>query len=167
MPIFRRDKEAAPAGAGAGTPTGETALGPRRGGPTFIAPGTKVTGQMTGATEIQVGGEVEGEVRVEALVVVGAGGAVLGPVHGQVVRVIGQVSGNVSAAERVEVAPGGSVEGDIAAPRVVIAEGAFFRGKIDMQGDKSRESRRPGKAGADAPHAGAAAPRAAAEGGSK
>jgi cytoskeletal protein CcmA (bactofilin family) len=167
MPIFRRDKEAAPSRAGAATPAGETVLGPRRGAATLIAPGTRVTGEVTGTAEIQLGGEVEGEVRVEAMVVVGAGGSVRGPVHGQVVRVIGQVSGNVSATERVEVAPGGSVEGDIAAPRVVIAEGAFFRGKIDMQGDEKREPRRPGKAGADAPNAAAAPPRAVAEAGSQ
>jgi cytoskeletal protein CcmA (bactofilin family) len=65
------------------------------------------------------------------------------------VRVAGQVVGNVTGAERVEVNAAGSVEGDIAAPRVVIAEGAFFKGKIDMKSDHDGESRRPVKTGAE------------------
>jgi cytoskeletal protein CcmA (bactofilin family) len=167
MPFFRRDHAAASAPSGASGFPGDAPPGVRRGTPTFIAPGTRIEGEVTGSTEIQIEGEVEGEVRVEALVVVGAGGSVRGPVSGQVVRVIGKVAGNVSAGERVEVGRGGSVEGDLAAPRVVIAEGAFFRGNIDMKGDKNREPSRPGKADAGAPRADAGPPRTAAEAGSE
>jgi cytoskeletal protein CcmA (bactofilin family) len=49
------------------------------------------------------------------------------------------VNGNVSATEKVEIRDGGSVDGDIVSPRVAIAEGAHFRGSVDMQ-------RKPGTA---------------------
>jgi len=47
--------------------------------------------------------------------------------------VLGEVNGNVSASEKVEIRDGGSVDGDIISPRVAIAEGAHFRGSVDMQ----------------------------------
>jgi cytoskeletal protein CcmA (bactofilin family) len=145
MPMFRREAPAgAPASgtsAAAASGAGDLAAG-RRPAATVVAPGTRIQGTVSGTTELQVLGEVEGEVRVDALVVIGGGGAVAGPVHGKVVRVVGQVSGDVTAGDLVEVAASGSLEGDIAAPRVVISEGAFFRGNIEMKGDKSREPRR-------------------------
>ena len=47
--------------------------------------------------------------------------------------------GNIRGIERVEVLASGSLEGDVAAPRVVIAEGAFFKGKVEMTGGKPDE----------------------------
>ena len=49
------------------------------------------------------------------------------------VIVLGEVNGNVTASEKVDIRDGGSVDGDIASPRVAIAEGAHFRGSVDMQ----------------------------------
>ncbi|HVR11199.1 MAG TPA: polymer-forming cytoskeletal protein, partial [Thermoanaerobaculia bacterium] len=151
MPIFRRDAPAGPppsASAG-GAGAGEVHGGGRHATVTFVAPGTRIAGEVSGTTEIQIEGRIEGHVRIDGLVIVGSGGVVIGPVHGRMVRVAGQVVGNVTGGERVEVSAAGSVEGDIAAPRVVIAEGAFFKGKIDMKSDPNRESRRPAKAGAE------------------
>lgn len=160
MPIFRRapatgpPASAAPAAAGA---AGDAAAGERRGAAaTFIAPGTRLRGEVSGATDVQIEGEIAGKVDVDALVVVGARGSVLGPLHGRVVRVSGQVAGNVTAAERVEVGAAGSVEGDIAAPRVVIAEGAYFKGKIEMKSDQNPEPRHAVSAGVSAPDTAAA-----------
>jgi cytoskeletal protein CcmA (bactofilin family) len=47
--------------------------------------------------------------------------------------VLGEVTGNVTASEKVDIRDNGSVDGDIASPRVAIAEGAHFRGSVDMQ----------------------------------
>ena len=49
------------------------------------------------------------------------------------VIVLGEVNGNVIATEKVDIRDGGSVDGDIVSPRVAIAEGAHFRGSVDMQ----------------------------------
>jgi cytoskeletal protein CcmA (bactofilin family) len=172
MAIFRRDTPPAPAPAGTAAPAGaETGAGaarrpgsPGSGTVTLIAPGTKVKGQVTGSAEVQIDGEVEGDLTVQGLVVVGTGGSMNGPIAAQVVRVVGQVIGNVTASERVEVGAAGTLEGDIAAPRVVIAEGAFFKGKIDMKGDKNQEPQRPSNSGKGG---GGDSAKAAAEAGSK
>ena len=63
----------------------------------------------------------------------GPEGVVTGPIEAPVVRIGGRVIGDVAASDRVEVSPSGSLEGDITAPRVVIAEGAFFKGKVAMR----------------------------------
>jgi cytoskeletal protein CcmA (bactofilin family) len=113
---------------------------------THIAPGTRVEGVLSGATELLIDGEVVGEVRVQAPVVIGTDGVVQGPISANTVRVGGRVAGNIQATERVEVSPSGSLEGDIAAPRVVIAEGAFFKGRVEMQsgrGDRPDKADRP------------------------
>ena len=116
---------------------------------THIAPGTRIQGQLSGPTELLVEGEIEGEIRVDATVMIGTEGVVQGPVTAHVVRIGGRVFGNVTASDRIEVAPSGSVEGDVAAPRIVIAEGAFFKGRVEMMteektaGQPAKEQRQP------------------------
>ena len=112
---------------------------------THIAPGTRIQGEVTGPTELLVEGEIQGEVRIDAPVIVGAEGVVQGPISAQVVRIGGRVFGNVQATDRVEVAPSGTLEGDILAPRITIAEGAFFKGRVEMKGDKQEKADRPVK----------------------
>ncbi|HYN20400.1 MAG TPA: polymer-forming cytoskeletal protein [Thermoanaerobaculia bacterium] len=114
---------------------------------THIAPGSRVKGEISGPTELLIEGEVEGEIRIDALVMIGTEGLVQGPITAQVVRVGGRVFGNVTAVDRVEVAPSGTLEGNIAAPRIVIAEGAFFKGQVEMKGEKVEEARQTQKAG--------------------
>jgi cytoskeletal protein CcmA (bactofilin family) len=104
---------------------------------THIAAGTLLQGAVTGATELLVEGQIQGEVRVDATVTIGAEGVVEGPVAAPVVRISGRVTGNVAASDRVEVAASGILEGDVAAPRIVIAEGAFFKGRVEMRGKPS------------------------------
>jgi len=142
MSIFRRDSQS-PAPGGSSEPTGP---GPKR-GLTHIAPGTRLAGEVTGATELLVEGELRGEVRVDAAVTVGAEGVVEGPIAAPVVRVGGRVVGSVAASDLVEVLPSGSVEGDISAPRVVIADGAFFKGRVAMRGDRADGARGAGEPG--------------------
>jgi cytoskeletal protein CcmA (bactofilin family) len=154
MPIFRRDNGGAtseparqPGSGGAGRPHPPGQRGEPRAGSPLIAPGTRVTGRITGASEVWIEGDVDGEVRVDHTVVVGTGGRVLGGVSARTVRVAGRVAGDLRGAERVEVAATGKVEGDISAPRVVIAEGAFFKGSVEMSGDAGRPARQEPQTG--------------------
>lgn len=141
MSIFRRDA-AASARPPAAASAGENPAGPRV-RLTQVAPGSRIEGEISGATEVLIEGEVSGTVKVDATVVVGPEGVVRGPVSGRVVKVAGKVLGDVRGSDRVEVGPAATLEGDIAAPRVVIAEGAFFKGKVEMQGEKSKAGRPP------------------------
>lgn len=145
MALFRRDSgssSASPGGSSDSTPAPasfSSSSSAQRRRVTHVAAGSRFEGRLSGPTELLIEGEVEGEIRVESAVMVGTEGVVRGPISAQVVRVGGRVIGDVEALDRVEVAPSGSLEGDIAAPRVVIAEGAFFKGRIDMRSDRDRE----------------------------
>jgi cytoskeletal protein CcmA (bactofilin family) len=141
MSIFRRDTGAPTRSPAAAAPVGDSTGSSPRGRLTQVAPGSRIKGEVTGSTELLIEGEVDGTVAVDATVVIGAEGVVRGPVSGRVVKVAGRVTGNVRGSDRVEVGPAATLEGDISAPRVVIAEGAFFKGKVEMQAEKSKPGR--------------------------
>jgi len=110
---------------------------------TLVAPGTKIVGKISGSAEVIVDGELEGELRVDGGAVIGTGGTVRGEIAARTVRVGGKVFGNIRGGERVEVLASGALEGDVSAPRVVIAEGAFFKGKVEMTGGKGDDRPAP------------------------
>jgi len=112
---------------------GSTQAGPEK---TLIASGSRVVGEISGSAELVIDGEVEGHIDLESLVVVGSKGYVKGEIRARSVQVGGKVLGNILGRERVEVQDSGRLEGDVEAPTVVIAEGAFFKGKIEMTADR-------------------------------
>jgi cytoskeletal protein CcmA (bactofilin family) len=75
---------------------------------------------------------------------IGPNGKIKAQLNAKAIVVLGEVIGNVTATEKVDIRENGSVDGDITAPRVAIAEGAHFRGSVDMQnkGAKPQERRR-------------------------
>ena len=93
------------------------------------------------------------------MLTIGPNGKIRAQVFAKALVVLGEVSGNVSASEKVEIRDGGSVDGDIVSPRVAIAEGAHFRGSVDMQcksGQQGQASPQQRPAGQPAPQAQAA-----------
>ena len=108
---------------------------PRPGGPGIIL-GSKILirGELVGNEDLTINGKVEGKIELRHNVLtIGPDGKIWAQVFAKSVIVLGEVIGNVTATEKVEITDNGSVDGDIAAPRVSIAEGAHFRGSIDMQ----------------------------------
>lgn len=140
MPIFRRDPPAAPqatprpARRTAEEVAGREAETQRRGGPTVIAAGTRVTGEITGSADLRIEGELDGTVTLDSEVIIASGGRAQGRIHARRVRIGGRVQGDVEGIELVEITPSGTLEGDIRAARVLIAEGAFFKGQVEMPG---------------------------------
>ncbi|MCB1008851.1 MAG: polymer-forming cytoskeletal protein [Acidobacteria bacterium] len=127
MALFRREPEATP---NAGTrPAGERARPVTR-----IASGTRIEGKVGGSADLLVEGEVEGEVAVEATATVAPAGRVVGRVSAHVVVVAGVVEGDVEGRDRVELAATARMTGDVSAAKVVLAEGAFLQGSVEMRG---------------------------------
>ena len=93
-----------------------------------------IKGELDGSEDLVIDGHVEGKVELrDHTLTVGPNGRVKAQVFAKAVIVIGELVGNVSATEKVDIRENGSVDGDLVAPRVAIAEGAHFRGSIDMQ----------------------------------
>ena len=100
-----------------------------------IGQSVQIKGELTGNEDLTIDGSVDGKIVVkDHSLTIGANGKITAEVHGKTVIVTGQVVGNITADDKVEIAPTGSVQGDIRAPRVAIADGARFRGSIDMDG---------------------------------
>jgi cytoskeletal protein CcmA (bactofilin family) len=92
-----------------------------------------IKGELTGNEDLTIEGKVDGKVFLkDHNLTVGANGKIVAEVQAKTVMVLGEVTGNITADDKVEVAATGTMRGDIQAPRVVLADGAKFKGAIDM-----------------------------------
>jgi len=99
-----------------------------------IGQSVQIKGELNGNEDLTIEGKVDGKILVkDHNLTIGTNGKITAEVHAKTVVVVGQVMGNITADDKVEIAPSGSVEGDIRAPRVAIADGARFKGSIDME----------------------------------
>jgi cytoskeletal protein CcmA (bactofilin family) len=97
-----------------------------------------VKGELNGSEDLSIDGQVEGKIDLKNhLLTIGENGRIHAEIYAKAVVVHGQVVGNIVATERVVIRENGSVDGDIVAPRVSIAEGAMFKGKIDMHSSRA------------------------------
>lgn len=116
------------------TPTGE--------GLTIIGEGIHVNGRITGEEDLRVEGRVEGSISLTETVHVAQSGVVVATIEARDVIISGVVVGNVSASDSVSLEPGAKLVGDISAPRLIIADGAAFRGNVAMvEGPEAARSR--------------------------
>jgi cytoskeletal protein CcmA (bactofilin family) len=93
-----------------------------------------IKGELAGSEDLTVEGNVEGRIELkDHVLTIGPNGKIKAQVLAKSVVVQGEVNGNITATDKVDIREGGSVDGDLIAPRVAIAEGAHFRGSVDMQ----------------------------------
>jgi len=134
---------AAPAPAAAASSAGEPRA-PQMIGRDMVNIGKSVVikGELSGSEDLTIEGHVEGRIDLkDNVLTIGPNGKIKAEVFAKSVVVLGEVTGNVTASEKVDIRDNGSVDGDIASPRVAIAEGAHFRGSVDMQraGQKAQQ----------------------------
>jgi cytoskeletal protein CcmA (bactofilin family) len=130
-------------------------------GPVNIGKSVIIKGELTGSEDLTIEGHVEGKIELrQNVLTIGPNGRIKAQVFAKSVVILGEVTGNVTASEKVDLRDNGSVDGDIAAPRVAIAEGAHFRGSIDMQraGAKPGETAKPAETSGKQAASAAAAP---------
>ena len=94
-----------------------------------------IKGELSGSEDLTIEGQVEGKIELrQNLLTIGPNAKIKAQVFAKTVVVEGHVQGNITAGERIDIRDKGVVEGNLAAPRVSIADGAQFRGSVDMQG---------------------------------
>lgn len=104
-------------------PTGSAALGQS----------VIITGELKASEDLTIEGQIDGTIQMgEHSITIGQNATTKGEIFAREVVVLGTVNGNIKASKKVEIWPNGSVQGDLVAPTVTIAEGATFRGGIDM-----------------------------------
>ncbi len=98
-----------------------------------IGKSISIRGDLTGNEDMVIEGQVEGKVDLpNNQLTIGADGKVKAEIHAKGIVIIGHVVGNVIGLERVEIQATGKVEGDVTAPKLVVAEGAQLNGAIQM-----------------------------------
>ena len=112
-----------------------------------------IKGELSGTEDLTIEGHVEGKIELcQNVLTIGPDARIKAQVAARAIVIEGHVTGDITASERVDIRANGSVDGDLVAPRVAIADGAHFRGSIDMQrqgtksegeSNKSGENRRP------------------------
>ncbi|WP_242336254.1 MULTISPECIES: polymer-forming cytoskeletal protein [unclassified Anaeromyxobacter] len=101
-------------------------------GSTIIGESILISGSLNGDEDLTVRGRVEGTLTLTKTLVVEPTGVVKAEVQVKNCIISGAIVGNVTATESVEITREGRMVGDISAPRVIIVDGASFRGRIDM-----------------------------------
>jgi cytoskeletal protein CcmA (bactofilin family) len=145
--MWKRDEAVKPTSAPA-TPTAAAVAAHHGGSPSASQPEPRqhgrevvnigksivIKGELSGSEDLTIEGQVEGKIELkDNVLTIGPNGRIKAHVFAKALVVQGEVNGNVSATEKVEIRDGGSVDGDIVSPRVAIADGAHFRGSVDMQ----------------------------------
>lgn len=124
------------------TPSFEPAARPATGAPSASAAGEQATigkslvikGEVTGSESLYIDGKIEGTINLSGnRVTVGRNGQVSANITAREIVVLGKVRGNMTASDRVDIRSEGSLTGDVAAQRISIEDGAFFKGGIDIR----------------------------------
>jgi cytoskeletal protein CcmA (bactofilin family) len=110
-----------------------------------LGPSLHVKGEITGNEDLLIDGSVEGLIQLdERKLTVGATAKLTADVIAREVVVYGSVKGNLRAKDRIEIKKDGSVNGDLTTARIMIEDGAYFKGSIEI--DKSAEKESSGAA---------------------
>jgi cytoskeletal protein CcmA (bactofilin family) len=120
-----------------------------------IGKGLYVKGEITGTESLFIDGKIEGSINLPGnRVTVGRNGQVTANVTAREVVILGKIRGNVNASDRVDIRAEGSLAGDVAAARISIEDGAYFKGGIDIRKpDAKPEAAKPVAAAAAPPAA--------------
>src|SRR5262249_61226718 len=114
--------------------TSEPARGLEGKGPVNIGKSVVIKGELTGSEDLTIEGHVEGKIELrQNVLTIGPNGKIKAQVFAKSVVILGEVTGNVTATEKVDLRDNGSIDGDIAPPRVAIPPGAPLRGSTDNQ----------------------------------
>lgn len=105
-----------------------------------------IRGELTGNEDLYLDGEIEGNINLrDHKLVIGPNGKIKATITARDIVLHGRVEGNVSATERVELKKACTLIGDVSTQRIVIEDGAYFKGSIDIKDNKDArtESRKP------------------------
>jgi cytoskeletal protein CcmA (bactofilin family) len=99
----------------------------------MIGPSIHFKGELTGEEGLIIDGSIEGTINLKGnTLIVGENGRIMADVFANTIKVDGHLQGELHGAEKVHVSSSGEVSGNIFSPRVVIEDGAKFKGSIDM-----------------------------------
>ena len=133
--MFKRDQSVTPPPAG---PDQSAESAPAEGRSTEklvmdLGKSVIIKGELTGSEDLTLYGQMEGSIKLpDHTLTIGPHADIKADISAKVVVIMGRVTGKVTAGEKVEIQATGSVTGDIASPRLAIADGGGLRGRVEM-----------------------------------
>jgi cytoskeletal protein CcmA (bactofilin family) len=107
---------------------------PKTGEFAHIGKSVVIKGEVSGSEDLYVDGNIEGKIELRNYsLTVGPNGNIKADVTAKAVVIQGKLDGSVNASERVELRKAAVVNGDVTTQRIAIEEGAFLKGKVDIQ----------------------------------
>jgi cytoskeletal protein CcmA (bactofilin family) len=103
---------------------------------TYFGPNVLIDGTVSGSEPVLIEGTVRGKINIQSDLHIGTKARLEATIHARNVTVEGKVTGDVSADDRLELVMTATVDGNIRAPKIIVAEGAKFRGSVDMGSSK-------------------------------
>lgn len=98
----------------------------------WLSKGVTIKGEVIASEDLNIDGRVEGRIEVRGhCLLIGPNATVQAQVVARTVTIMGAVTGDITASDKVDIRKAGSVDGDIDAPKVAMADGAQLRGRID------------------------------------
>jgi cytoskeletal protein CcmA (bactofilin family) len=114
---------------------------PSAGEQATIGKGLVIKGEITGSESLYIDGKVDGSINLPGnRVTVGRNGQVAASITAREIVVLGKVRGNITASDRVDIRAEGALTGDVAAARISIEDGAFFKGGIDIRKPDAKQN---------------------------
>jgi len=99
-----------------------------------IGQSIQIKGDLIGNEDLTIEGKVDGKISLkDHHLTIGPNGRITADIYAKSVMVVGEVAGNITADDKVELAATGKMNGDITAPNLVLADGARFKGSVDME----------------------------------
>jgi cytoskeletal protein CcmA (bactofilin family) len=112
-----------------------------------------IRGELTGSEDLYLDGDIEGTIDLrDHKLVIGPNGKIKATISARDLVIHGKVEGNVTGSERVELKKSSSLVGDISTQRIVIEDGAYFKGAIDIKESASRKVMAASAAAGSAAH---------------
>jgi cytoskeletal protein CcmA (bactofilin family) len=103
---------------------------PEPGLKTIITPSTVITGEIQGQGDLNLEGQLTGNIGIKGLLFVGKTGSFKGEAAAENMVIEGRIEGQIRATVKIEIRSSGHIKGNITCQQIVIAEGAFLDGKI-------------------------------------
>jgi cytoskeletal protein CcmA (bactofilin family) len=117
-----------------------------------LGAGLRIKGEITGAEDLFIDGLVDGLIQMEGgKLTVGAGAKITADILAAEIHVYGEVKGNLCARDRIEIKKDGSVLGELTTSRIMIEDGAYFKGSIEIDRKVATANERSGRLNGNAP----------------
>ena len=117
---------------------------PKSGEFAHIGKSVVIKGDLSGSEDLYIDGRVSGTIELRGnSLTIGPNGQVQANINAKAVVILGKLEGSIQASDRVELRASAMVVGDVVAQRVAIEDGAYLKGKVDIQKDAGKATAKP------------------------